>query len=326
MSGTTVELVGDAGSSNIAFGGNSALQQYITDTTGIVAGAGCEQVDATKVRCPASGASFDNYTALVAHLGAGDDTLMAGMVSVPITVYGEDGNDTVYGGSEADVLDGGPGNDELDGNGGNDRIDGGPGDDTLYAGGGDTTLTGGSGHDSIHTGGHNELAGGNSIVQAQDGEQDQISCSVWGADIVYADAIDVVSGCANVHRGATPPPAQPTMKIGLSGVLAHPKIGAVLKNGYPFNCSFSADGRVSAALAITAAQARRLHLAKKLTMLATVVGSVTSGKYRLTLRVKNASYRKALGRAKRVAAIVSVVAIDKAGHVASAHRDITLTR
>ncbi len=160
MSGTTVQLVADSANSNIAFGGHSGLQQYITDATGILAGEGCDQVDPTKVRCPSSGASFDNYAALVAHLGAGDDTVMAGMVSVPITVYGEDGNDTIYGGSAVDVLNGGPGNDELDGNGGNDRIDGGPGDDTLYAGGGDATLTGGPGHDSIHTGGHNELAGG----------------------------------------------------------------------------------------------------------------------------------------------------------------------
>ena len=248
------------------------------------------------------------------------------MVSAPITVYGEDGNDTIYGGSAVDVLDGGPGNDELDGNGGNDRIDGGPGDDTLYAGGGDTTLSGGPGHDSIHTGGHNELAGGNSTVLAQDGEQDQISCSVWGADIVYADAIDVVSGCADVHRGATPPPAQQTMKIALSGLPAHPKIGAVLKSGYRFNCSFSVDGRVSAGLAISAAQARQLRLPKKLTMLATVVGNVTSGTYRMTLHVKKASYRTALSRAKRVTAIVSVVAIDKAGHVATANRNVTLTK
>jgi RTX calcium-binding nonapeptide repeat (4 copies) len=326
MSGTTVQLVADAANDNIAFGGNWGLQQYITDSTGILAGVGCEQVDSTKVRCPSSNSSFDNYTGLVAHLGAGDDTLMAGMVSVPITVYGEDGNDTVYGGSAADILDGGPGNDELDGNGGSDRIDGGPGNDTLYAGGGDTTLTGGPGRDSIHTGGHNELAGGNSTVLAQDGEQDQISCSVWGADSVYADSIDVVSGCANVRRGTTPPPQPRAMRIALSGLPAHPTITAVLKSGYRFNCSFSTDGKVSAALAISAQQARQLRLPRKLTMLATVVGTVTSGKYRVTLHVKNTPYRKALSRAKRVAAILSVVAMDKAGRVATASRKVTLTK
>ncbi len=116
------------------------------------------------------------------------------------------------------------------------------------------------------------------------------------------------------------------MKIALSGLPAHPRIGAVLKTGYRFNCSFSVDGRVSAALAISAAQARQLRLPKKLTMLATVLGNVTSGKYRVTLYVKKASYRKALGRAKRVTAIVSVVAMDKVGHVAKANRNVTLTK
>jgi Ca2+-binding RTX toxin-like protein len=116
-----------------------------------------------------------------------DDTLTAG--KAPVTLDGEGGNDTIYGG---------PGGDTLIGGGGNDTIHtvgpAGVGPDSIYASG-----TGCSIYVSCPT--------GNTTIYANDGIQDQISCGP-GADIVYADALDVVStspifACPTVYRSAT---------------------------------------------------------------------------------------------------------------------------
>ena len=121
-------------------------------------------------------------------------------------------------------VDGGEGNDPLiagtgpiilDGEGGNDLIEGGPGGDTLRGGAGDNTIKtagpDGAGPDSIYAAEsfcnlEVSCPGGNSVIYAADGIQDQITCGP-GADIVYADALDVVSttgvfACPTVYRSA----------------------------------------------------------------------------------------------------------------------------
>ncbi len=118
--------------------------------------------------------------------GETNDTLTAG--KAPVTLDGEGGNDTIYGG---------PGGDTLRGGGGND---------TIY-----TTGPAGVGPDSIYASEpyctlYVSCPTGNTTIYASDGIQDQISCGP-GADIVYADALDVVSvapifACPTVYRSA----------------------------------------------------------------------------------------------------------------------------
>jgi Ca2+-binding RTX toxin-like protein len=68
---------------------------------------------------------------LVAHGGAGDDSLLSGGGAVAMTLDGGPGDDHLAGGPEADVLLGGPGDDGLDGGGGADTIDPGTGHDAI---------------------------------------------------------------------------------------------------------------------------------------------------------------------------------------------------
>ncbi|HEV3323664.1 MAG TPA: calcium-binding protein [Solirubrobacteraceae bacterium] len=121
-------------------------------------------------------------------------------------VDGSEGNDTLIAGTGPII---------LDGEGGNDLIEGGPGGDTLRGGAGDNTIKtdgpDGAGPDSIYAAESYcnfevSCPSGNSVIYAADGIQDQISCGP-GADIVYADALDVVAttgvfACSTVYRSA----------------------------------------------------------------------------------------------------------------------------
>ncbi len=98
--------------------------------------------------------------------GDGDDQL-SNSSNMPVSLYGQGGNDTLNGGSANDTIRGGDGNDilrggggddsvlgeagndELYGNDGNDRVDGGEGDDRIRGGEGDDVLFGGNGRDQL---------------------------------------------------------------------------------------------------------------------------------------------------------------------------------
>ena len=77
----------------------------------------------------------------------GNDTLTATARSLPITLFGEAGDDTINGGGAADALYGDwngpadpaygpPGNDTINGNASADVLDGGEGNDLLNGGAG----------------------------------------------------------------------------------------------------------------------------------------------------------------------------------------------
>ena len=90
-----------------------SLGVTITDTTGAVAGTGCEQVDATTVRC------------MIPTQQIGDATINA-------TLDGGAGDDTLHGGDVGNDLEGGAGDDLLDGSGLSvARLNGGIGADHL---------------------------------------------------------------------------------------------------------------------------------------------------------------------------------------------------
>ncbi len=137
---------------------------------GVTAGEGCDQVDATTVRCVdppippvAPGVTYETAKSLEGALGPGDDVLtLTGTGGRTVTVDGGDGADTLtlqigqaIGGAGDDVLtapkaDGGEGNDRLTTD---ERFGvllvGGPGDDQLTGGG---RYRPGPGHDIV-TGG-----------------------------------------------------------------------------------------------------------------------------------------------------------------------------
>jgi len=106
----------------------------VNDSAGVTAGAGCTQVSATRVTCPAAGVlwvtaegrdlndvisvSAAPQFGAVLHGGSGDDRLTGG--PGPDRFHGGAGADRLMGGDGDDVLDGGLGNDVLDGQRGSD--------------------------------------------------------------------------------------------------------------------------------------------------------------------------------------------------------------
>jgi hypothetical protein len=82
------------------------------------------------------------------HGGAGSDQIVSN-VSIPLTAFGNGGNDYLAGGSAADLLVGGNGNDVLLGGLGNDTLQGMAGDDRLNGQGGSDKLIGGDGGDVL---------------------------------------------------------------------------------------------------------------------------------------------------------------------------------
>lgn len=82
--------------------------------------------------------------------GDGNDKITVDeKITVPVELYGQNGNDTLQGGSGDDLLDGGDGKDTLRGRDGNDILVGGDGDDFLSSGRGTDILIGGLGKDQL---------------------------------------------------------------------------------------------------------------------------------------------------------------------------------
>jgi Ca2+-binding RTX toxin-like protein len=103
--------------------------------------------------------------------GAGNDLLTAN--AGDDTVYGGDGNDNVSGGDGNDEIDGGNGDDTLAGDVGSDQITGGAGNDTVNAGPGNDYADGGDDDDTIEGGDDNDtLVGGpgNDTLQGNAGD------------------------------------------------------------------------------------------------------------------------------------------------------------
>lgn len=89
-------------------------------------------------------------TAIRIYGGESDDAIqIVTNVGVPVTMFGQGGNDLLIGNDEDDLLIGNNGNDTLVGAGGWDNLDGGQDDDSLYGGLGNDTLNGGFGNDYL---------------------------------------------------------------------------------------------------------------------------------------------------------------------------------
>jgi hemolysin type calcium-binding protein len=114
----------------------------------------------------------------------------------PSSLTGLGGDDVLVGYDFDDAVDGGAGNDTVEGGRGNDTVTGGPGRDTIY---GDAT----SSHCSWYS---CKIPFGNDVIQARDGEVDNIDCGI-GTDQAIVDTIDIVANCENVGAAAPPPAA-----------------------------------------------------------------------------------------------------------------------
>jgi Ca2+-binding EF-hand superfamily protein len=81
----------------------------------------------------------------------GPETIVAdgNSISIPMSVYGNGGNDIIVTGKGNDYVEGGAGNDTIFTNEGNDTLLGGDGDDKLLAGTGNDALSGGAGNDLL---------------------------------------------------------------------------------------------------------------------------------------------------------------------------------
>ncbi|MCA9048637.1 MAG: hypothetical protein KDA89_07905, partial [Planctomycetaceae bacterium] len=104
-------------------------------------------------------------------LGGNDQVIVDSRLSVPVTVFAGDGNDSVSTGAGNDTIDGGNGNDTIRTGGGNDnvtdlsgnnRIDTGDGNDVVITGSGNDQILSGNGNDTIDAGdGCNRVTAGN---------------------------------------------------------------------------------------------------------------------------------------------------------------------
>jgi RTX calcium-binding nonapeptide repeat (4 copies) len=229
--------------------------------------------------------------------------------SGPSALIGRGGDDELVGNDFDDSVDGGAGNDHVEGGLGNDTVTGGPGRDTIY---GDATA-------SRCTYYSCKIPFGNDVVNARDGEADNVDCGI-GQDKAIVDAVDVVANCETVEgAGSNGPPsggngaAKVTFPKG--------KLSAVAAKGLALKLTCSAACSATATMTAEKATARKLG-AKK----------VGSGKGKLakagtaTLRVKVAKklVRK-LKRLKTAKTTVKVI-VKQGGKTQTISRAVTLKR
>jgi Ca2+-binding RTX toxin-like protein len=113
--------------------------------------------------------------------------------------FGRGGDDLIKGKKGRDRLKGGAGNDTLLGGKGKDRLRSGPGDDVLLGGKGNDRMTGGRGFNQLNmVDGVEQGSPGNDVLNARNGQPDEIECGT-GDDTVYVDRVeDGVYGCEMV--------------------------------------------------------------------------------------------------------------------------------
>lgn len=133
---------------------------------------------------------YSNVDSITFTGGRGNDTLVNKANGVPVTAYGNGGNDNLTGGNTADLLFGGAGDDVLVGGEGNDSLVGGQGTDSLSGGKGNDILISldGSARDTIKGGQGNDAYWCDSREWAEDLESNEnfsvvTSFSNKGADL-----------------------------------------------------------------------------------------------------------------------------------------------
>ena len=210
------------------------------------------------------------------------------------------------------------GDDTLTGYAYDDTIVGGAGADTIFGGYGNDAITGGPGRDVINgdsvTG--SIAAYGNDVIDARDGEVDDVTCGV-GTDRVIADADDVVApDCETVERPGVVVPDQHQ---------DDPPV-ARLKVTVPKKLTVAAVRRgVRVAVTVPAAGALTLSLARRSgrTAITVASGSATvkrAGSAKVTLKLRRGQ-AKAL---RRGAYTLTAKLRPKRGKVVTSSAKVTL--
>lgn len=219
----TLVVTGAPGETNEVFvserftPGSSRPSEYAVKDTGAgtTAGAGCGPDPTLPPQGSPVVCSALPVEAIVVRLGDGDDGAGHDTTAVPISIYGEGGNDRIAMLATAEgVGDGGTGNDELQG--GSD-VRGGSGDDRVT---GSALLYGGAGNDVLRktgatAGGRLSAGAGDDSLRSDDGWADELWCGD-GRDVVTAsDDSDKSDGTCesgkDVGGGGGPVKAQVTV-------------------------------------------------------------------------------------------------------------------
>ena len=205
----TLVVTGAPGETNEVFvserftPGSSRPSEYAVKDTGAgtTAGAGC----APDPTLPPQGSPVVcgalPVDAIVVRLGDGDDGAGHDTTAVPISIYGEGGNDRIAMLATArGIGDGGVGNDELQG--GSD-VRGGSGDDRVT---GSALLYGGAGDDVLRktgatAGGRLSAGAGDDSLRSDDGWADELSCADGRDVVVAADESDKSDGTCESGKG-----------------------------------------------------------------------------------------------------------------------------
>jgi hypothetical protein len=134
---STMRVDAAPGEANAITIGASGAGLVVSDpgARGLGGGGDCAVVaGSSTVSCPAA-----SITVVEVRAGDGDDRVTnAG--PLPVTMFGEDGEDALGGGPAGEALDGGPGDDAISGGGGDDLLTGGTGADDLDGGEGLDTI------------------------------------------------------------------------------------------------------------------------------------------------------------------------------------------
>ena len=228
------------------------------------------------------------------------------------TLNGRGGDDELVGHDFDDSVDGGAGNDHVEGGLGNDTVTGGPGRDTIY---GDATA-------SRCTYYSCKIPFGNDVINARDGEADNVDCGI-GQDKATVDAIDTVTNCETVEGGgsnggpAAPDGAAGALKLSFGSA----KLAAVAAKGLKVKVACVAACTAAGTMTADKATARKLG-AKK-------VGSgkgkaAKAGTATVTIKVAKKVARK-LKRLKSAKVTVKVT-VKQNGASRTVSRALTLKR
>jgi Ca2+-binding RTX toxin-like protein len=314
-SGDVITITGDDTASRLVTVAYFTHAQVQDDLGGAVtAGAGCTALAANSVDC----GDFGPAARIVANLGGGDDYYKWAAISVPQEIDAGAGNDTIEAGEGNDSVRGGAGNDDLTGGRGDDTVDGGDGNDKVDGWDGSDTVIGGPGQDNLLGDGGTIYSGGNDTIQARDGEADAVDCG-GGADRAVVDTGDTVNACATVDRSAAgtgQDPGAGATDLSVDGSVGTlPRIGKLLGgSSIALRLTPTKACVARVAIAVTATEAKRLRIGKKVLVLGTSRATPlkAGGATKVTVALSRA-YRAKLRKAERISASLVVACADAAG-------------
>jgi Ca2+-binding RTX toxin-like protein len=144
---------------------------------------GCVQAGSRIIACP----SIPNLRARV-DLADGDDVFGSYGSSLPVRVYGDDGNDLIHTGWGEDYVEGGAGADTIYGESGDDHLEGGGGDDLLSGMVGNDLLRGAWGADKLYgLDGDDQLYGNDAEDTLQGGAGDDYLDGGYRKDVILGN-------------------------------------------------------------------------------------------------------------------------------------------